>query len=290
MRASVRVVACVVVMLVGTPQPAHAIWRWLEHMSGPGWYDGFSIEFKRWARYPGLPESEEAVVELIRAETSLTRLRALQRWERQTRAPREKVLAELKERIQALEKPARALAEEAPRFQPKMVIPTISTALSDDRRVGDISQPRKQTFGFSAGMMWSTINRLRYDPSVNPEDTQVWVLTGGPFYDRRLSGLLDRVEVGGSAEGYLFLGKTTKTMVRLALEPRATVTLGTIRDDATGNPSINFKVRVGALWVLPGFDTEDFGALPGERLGPEVLTSIRLVVDFECLPWKRRSC
>jgi hypothetical protein len=138
--------------------------------------------------------------------------------------------------------------------------------------------------------MWSTINRLQYDPSLRPQDTQVWVLTGGPFYDHRVPGLWDRVEIGGSAEAYLFFGRTTRTMIRLAFEPRATVTIVTIRDEPSGVPAINLKARVGALWVVPGFDPEDFGALPGARVGPEVLTSVRLIVDIECLPWKKGSC
>lgn len=281
MRASVRVVACAVVMLVVTARPADAIWRWLEHMSGPGWYDGVSIEFKRWARYPQLPESEKEVLALINLEQSLTRLQALLQAEYRRSPPRDAVVAALKEQMRKLE-------EDKVKFLG--AIPALSTPVPSERRIGDIREPRQQTLGWSAGLMWSTINRLRYESRINPEDTQVWVATAGPFYDHRMAGLLNRLELGASAEGYLFFGRTTRTMFRVALEPRATITLGTIRDEVSGNPAIHFKVRVGALWVVPGFDPEDFGALPGERLGPEVLTSVRLVVDFECYPWKRGSC
>lgn len=285
MRLSVKVVACAAVMLLGTAQPAHAFWRWLEHMSGPGWYDGFSIEFKRWGRYPrpNVERIDEATKKMIAAEKSVATLEALLRWELLQRPRRDNVIAALASRLMEL-------GAEPERLNLLMLGIGVSIPLPSERRVGNLREPRKQTAGWSAGLMWSTINRLRYDPAVSPEDTQVWVLTAGPFYDYRLSGLLNRVEVGGSAEAYLFFGNTTRTMVRLALEPRATVTLGTIRDETSGNPAINFKLRVGALWVMPGFDPEDFGALPGERLGPEVLTSIRLVVDMECWPWKRGSC
>jgi hypothetical protein len=133
--------------------------------------------------------------------------------------------------------------------------------------------------------MWSTINRLQYAPSVWPEDTQVWVLTGGPFLDRRLSGLLERVEVGRSVEGSFFFGQTTRKTFRVAFEPRATVMLGTIPDEASGNPALSVKRRARVLWRPKGFTREDFGALPGEPLGSEVLTSVRLVFDFDCYPW-----
>lgn len=291
MRASVRVVACAVVMLVGTARPADAIWRWLEHMSGPGWYDGFSIEFKSWVRYPGLPESEEESLKIIENETNITRLTALELAEARRRPKRPEVLKSLSARIdklKALRKEILARVKDDDQATRTFMIPTVSVPAEE--RVGDISEPRQRTLGWSAGLLWSTINRLRYEPGINPEDTQVWVLTGGPYYDHRLYGPLNRLELGASAEGYIFFGRTTRTMFRVALEPRATVTIGTIRDELSGHPAINFKVRVGALWVVPGFDPEDFGALPGERLGPEVLTSIRLVIDFECLPWKRGSC
>lgn len=108
--------------------------------------------------------------------------------------------------------------------------------------------------------------------------------------DRRLPGLLDGVEVGASGEKHLYFGRTTRTMFRVSLEPRATFTLGTLRDEQNGNPWVNPKIRVGTLWVLPGFDPADFGALPGPRLGPEVLTSVRLVVDLECYRWRRGHC
>lgn len=288
MRGAARVIACTWILVLGTATPSEAIWRWLEKMSGPGWYDGFSLERKWKCGYPtDLSPNLQKALETLEADRGHSRatLAAFLKTE-VNGLNRKEVVAEIEARLDELRPALRTEAFMGPA--------AVSFPCGPGGTIGDISRPRVSTVGFSGGLMWSTINRLRYAPEVPPEDTQVWIATGGMFYDRRLpwSGV-ERVEVGGSAEAYVFFGKTTKTMPRLALEPRATVALGTIRDYKTGAAAITFKVRAGLLWIVDDFAPEDFGALPtGERLGGwgETLTSVRLVVDIECLPWKRDSC
>ena len=223
MRSSLRVVVCALVMLVAVPQPAHAIWRWLEHMSGPGWYTGSAWNSQQDScKYP--------------------------------KKKGEKTLEEVLE---------------------------VSAPCRQDKKKPDqdYSQPREQTAGLSAGLMWSTINRLRYEPSVPPEDTQVWIATGGAFYDYRLKGLLERVEVGASSELFVFFGKATRSMARVSFEPRATISLGTIYSEhqTDRTPVVSLKLRIGVLWLPGEFEPEDFGAISvgpsGGSLEEEILMS-----------------
>jgi hypothetical protein len=282
MRAAVRVTACVWVIMLGTAQPADAIWRWLEKMSGPGWYNGLFIEYKLECGYPvDLPINEIDAKAIIERTDSLRTLDAFLEHEQRTRK-RETIIAALNKRIHFLESKKTFVAGGGI---------SLPCRKKEHEPVGDMLRGRTWAAGVSGGMMWSTTNPLKFDESVAPEDTQVFVVTTGGFYDRRIPGLSD-VEIGGSAEAWVFFGAETRTMFRTALEPRLTVTLWRFRDEVTGTPVLNLKARVGVLWVLPGFAPEDFGALPtGERLaGSERLLSVRFVADFECLPWKLNSC
>jgi hypothetical protein len=107
-----------------------------------------------------------------------------------------------------------------------------------------------------------------------------------------LEPVFEHLEFGGTLEPFLFFGRTTRQMWRLAAEGRGAVRLYTFKDrGGSQNPVANIKVRVGALWLNDGFAPTDFGALPGPRLsGKQVHTSVRVLLDFECLPWRSLAC
>lgn len=236
-----RIASIGLLMLAGTALPADAQWRWLEHMSGPGWYDGFSIEQKVFCRYP----------------------------------------------------------EKPPPIQETVAVSTISLPCWKDNADswGDSSQHRFFTLGVSGALLWSTINRLQYPAEVNAnsENTQVWVLSPGVFADIRLLSTtrrswLDNLELGVAFEAFRMDSKVMKPLWRWAREPRLTVNLVSIRNTAADNIIGHVKLRAGVLWLNSDMDSGDFGAIAGTTLSKrQAHTSIRVLFDVECLPWKKKG-
>ena len=244
-----RIASIGLLMLVGPALPADAQWRWLEHMSGPGWYDGFSIEQKVFCRYPE----------------------------------------------QDPPKP-----EQDPPKKETVAAPTISLPcwIDNAKSRGDSSQHRFFTFGVSGALLWSTINRLQYSAEVtaNSENTQVWVLSPGVFADVRLLSTrrriwLDNLELGVAFEAFRMDSKVMKPLWRWAREPRLTVNVVSIRNTAAKNIIGHVKLRAGVLWLDSDMDSGEFGAIAGTTLSRrQAHTSIRVLFDVECLPWKKEKC
>lgn len=285
MRGAARVIACTWILVLGTATPSEAIWRWLEKMSGPGPYAGLFFDFKIRCKYSDTPTPQE-VVELQRQELERLRMQ-LERLK--------KLLADLaaKEQVRKGE-----LVEEIERIDAQvvqleqhLVSGGMSFPCAPHNRTGDVRRPRDMSYGVTGGLLWTTANRLEFAPSVSEADKRVWAVTAGGFADWRiLRRWVDRIEAGVASELYVFFGKAmTGADWNVSLEPRATITLATVRTKS-GMPWLHFKTRAGVAFMLREMTTEDFGALPGTKLGPEMLTSIRFLADFECFPFKSGSC
>lgn len=303
-------------------RPAEAWWRWLEEMSGPGWFDGIGYEVKILCRFPKVTELTATQVERLVQETfelgdSTKRVDVLQTatanleaW-RKAISQNEKMrpslssfdaaIAQLRARL--AQYPTNAM-QDAGFLLPGAVISTPCWKSNTD---GVVTRARRHTLGASAGFMLSRINRLKYAEDIPAEHTQVRVVQFGGYYDGRVPdrwldweflGLnrvlvpaFERLEFGATVEFMRFSGKTTQPFWRVTREVRGAVRIATFRDDETKNPVFHLKVRGGALWFNEGFAPTDFGAEPGPPLSAsQVHTSVRILVDFECLPWRSNAC